>query len=156
MNHSPSHDHQHCIDNALDRAQAICLQRGRKFTAIRQRVLTLIWNSHEPISAYDILDLLSENKKRVAPPTVYRALDFLLHEGFIHRIESLNAYVGCSDPEHSHNGYLLICNKCNQVTEILDDLFSDAFKAITERYGHSCEDKIIEISGVCRSCHATA
>ena len=99
------HNHDECIENALTAAQEICAARDTRFTPLRRRVLELVWVKHEPITAYEILDLLSEGQKRVAPPTVYRALDFLIEEGFVHRIESLNSFVGCSDPAHKHQGH---------------------------------------------------
>jgi Fur family zinc uptake transcriptional regulator len=77
----------------------LCAQKGLRLTALRRRVLELVWQSHKPLGAYDILAVLSEQDgRRAAPPTVYRALDFLLENGLVHRISSLNAFVGCDAP----------------------------------------------------------
>ena len=94
------HDHRVCVKDALEQATAICAKRGARLTPIRRRVLELIWASHKPSGAYDILEALSQESrgKRIAPPTVYRALDFLLEQGLIHRLESLNAFIGCPHP----------------------------------------------------------
>ena len=95
----PGHDHDSCIADALRNADEICKSKGLRFTALRRRVLEIIWAKHEPTGAYDILEELSTNKARAAPPTVYRALNFLLKHGFVHKIESLNAFLGCVNPE---------------------------------------------------------
>ena len=87
------HDHSHCVSDALRAADALCARSGARLTALRRRVLELVWQSHRPLGAYDILGVLSsEDGRRAAPPTVYRALDFLLEHGLIHRLASLNAY----------------------------------------------------------------
>ena len=102
------HDHEHCIDHALEQAAAICQKNGQRLTTLRQTVLKLVWSSHRPVGAYDILAMLSKGQERpVAPPTVYRALDFLLEQELIHRIASLNAYIGCNSPDSPHDGTFL-------------------------------------------------
>src|SRR5262249_40395465 len=89
------HDHRHCIDDALSRAETVCAERGARMTPLRRRVLELVWDSHAPIGAYAIMDLLrAADDRAAAPPTVYRALEFLLDQGLVHKIESLNAFVG--------------------------------------------------------------
>ncbi|MCP3674797.1 MAG: transcriptional repressor, partial [Gammaproteobacteria bacterium] len=112
------HDHHHCIEKAMEAAVSICDKNGLRFTKIRRRVLQLVWDNHEAIKAYDILELLQKDDSSAKPPTAYRALDFLLEHGFIHRIESLNAYIGCPQPEHTHHFQLLICNQCGLVKEM--------------------------------------
>ena len=105
---SRPHDHSHCVHSALSEADVLCAQKGLRLTALRRRVLELVWQSHKPLGAYDILAVLSEQDgRRAAPPTVYRALDFLLDNGLVHRIASLNAFIGCSHPEHAHQGQFL-------------------------------------------------
>jgi len=84
------HDHDHCVSHALAEADSLCARQGVRLTALRKRVLELVWQSHRPLGAYDILAVLSEQDgRRAAPPTVYRALDFLLENGLVHRIASL-------------------------------------------------------------------
>jgi hypothetical protein len=93
-------------------------------------VLELVWQSHKPLGAYDILAVLSEQDgRRAAPPTVYRALDFLLENGLVHRIASLNAFIGCSHPEHAHQGQFLICRECHAAIELEQKSISDAIIA---------------------------
>ena len=94
-----AHKHQECLQSAIAAAKTHCDAAGIRLTPIRQRVLELVWQNHEPVKAYDILDKLKQAKSSSAPPTVYRALDFLQDEGLVHKIESLNAYVGCGNPK---------------------------------------------------------
>ena len=100
---SRPHDHSHCVTHALGEAESLCTKSGVRLTDLRRRVLELVWQSHKPLGAYDILAVLSEQDgRRAAPPTVYRALDFLLENGLVHRIASLNAFIGCNHPGHAH------------------------------------------------------
>ena len=126
------HDHDSCIEEALQRATDICNERGLRLTYLRKRVLELVWEAHKPIGAYTVLDKLSEDGRKAAPPTVYRALDFLLEEGFVHRLTSLNAFVGCSDPGHSVYGQFLICSECAEVREMQDLGIVDAIEACAD------------------------
>ena len=93
-------------------AERLCSERGLRFTPLRRRVLELVWSSHKPVGAYALLDALRNEALGSAPPTVYRALDFLIEQGFIHRIERMNAFVGCSHPGEAHRGFFLICGAC--------------------------------------------
>ena len=81
------HQHEHCVHNALSSAEDLCSKRGVRLTAIRKRVLELVWASHQPLGAYAILDKLTAEGHKPAPPTVYRALEFLLEQGLIHMLE---------------------------------------------------------------------
>ena len=148
------HDHDHCVDEALAQAEHNCLRRGVRLTKIRRRVLELIWRRHEPVKAYDLLDRLKAEHRSAAPPTVYRALDFLLVEGLIHRIESLNAYVGCGDPSHPHLGQFLICQHCNAVAELNDPDINTLLKRKSQQLGFQVNWQTIEINGVCPECQA--
>ena len=148
--------HQHCISQALDSAEALCAQRGVRLTALRKRVLELVWHSHKPLGAYDILEILSrEDGRRAAPPTVYRGLDFLLENGLIHRLASLNAYIGCSHPEVAHEGYFMICQQCQNAYELQQHARIDtAISAEAEQMGFIVETQTVEILGTCAACRA--
>lgn len=113
----PTHDHQTCITQAMALAERLCGERGVRFTPLRRRVLELIWSSHASVKAYDLLDTLKAFDPAAKPATVYRTLDFLLEQGLIHRIESLNAFVGCRQPGRRHELLLLICERCHTVDE---------------------------------------
>jgi Fur family transcriptional regulator, zinc uptake regulator len=149
---APIHDHQHCIDGALARAERICAARGLRLTALRRRILEMIWRRHQPVGAYDLLAMLADGQRRAAPPTVYRALAFLLGCGLIHRIESLNAYVGCNDPDAPHSGQFLICRDCRNVGELDDPEIGRALRRGVEATGFRPDRQTIEITGLCPNC----
>ena len=151
------HDHSQCVDNALADADALCARQGVRLTALRRRVLELVWQSHKPLGAYDILGTLSEEDgRRAAPPTVYRALDFLLENGLIHRIASLNSFIGCNRPEHSHQGQFLICRACRTAIELSQPSISDAIVAAAKAVGFQVEQQTVEVVGLCSRCQEAA
>jgi Fur family zinc uptake transcriptional regulator len=127
-----------------------CARQGLRLTALRRRVLELVWQSHKPLGAYDILAVLSEQDgRRAAPPTVYRALDFLLENGLVHRISSLNAFIGCNHPEHAHQGQFLICRECHAAIELEQKSISDAIIASAQDVGFVVEGQTVEVIGLC-------
>ncbi len=146
------HDHDHCIDTALARARSLCATRQVQLTPLREKVLAIVWDSHRPVGAYDVLDTLSRTHKAARPPTVYRALDFLMAEGLIHKIESLNAYLGCDEAGHRHESQFLICSRCGTAEEIVDAGLDKALAAATKKAGFTVERKVVEIAGICRRC----
>jgi Fur family zinc uptake transcriptional regulator len=148
------HDHGHCIDQAMARAEALCGDRRARLTALRRRVLELVWASHAPIGAYDLLKRLRQERDNAEPPTVYRALDFLLQQGLIHRIESLNAFVGCAFAGQSHAGHFLICKDCGRVAEMHDPKINAAITHGAAGIGFAVQDKTLEVAGLCPGCQA--
>ena len=151
------HDHSRCVSNALADADALCARAGVRLTALRKRVLELVWQSHQPLGAYDILGTLSEEDgRRAAPPTVYRALDFLQENGLVHRIASLNAFVGCNRPEQAHEGQFLICRGCKTAIELEQSTISDAIVAGAAGVGFSVETQTVEVVGLCATCREAA
>jgi len=146
------HDHDRCVADALAAAESVCSEAGERLTAIRRRVLELVWDSHRPIGAYAILDHLKEDGRSAAPPTVYRALDFLLERGLIHRIESLNAFVGCAHPGESHLVQFLICRSCGMTAELDDRRLSDAIGRSAADHGFAIQTRVVELSGTCAAC----
>ena len=105
-------NHKKCIDDAMSKAEFICQDKGLRFTEIRKFILRLIWENHKPSKAYDLLDKISKMNYSAEPPTIYRALDFLMDNGFIHKINSLNAYIGCVHPLKHNQCYFIICKNC--------------------------------------------
>lgn len=148
------HDHRRCVAEALDKAAALCASRGARLTELRRQVLELVWRSHEPVGAYAVLEQLQRDRGGAAPPTVYRALDFLLAQGLIHRLESLNAFIGCPIPERRHNSQFLICTECGGVAEIDDARIDAAIARSAERQGFSVEHLTVELQGRCPACNA--
>jgi Fur family zinc uptake transcriptional regulator len=154
MPHSQqTHDHRHCIDDALSRAEIVCAERGARMTPLRRRVLELVWDSHAPIGAYAIMDLLrAADDRAAAPPTVYRALEFLLDQGLVHKIESLNAFVGCDRPEERHVSQFLICTSCKAAIELNDPSILQAVEMRAAHSGFSLNRLTIEAQGLCAAC----
>ncbi|CAN7155078.1 MULTISPECIES: Fur family transcriptional regulator [Pseudomonas] len=151
------HDHSHCVRDALAEAEVLCARDGLRLTALRKRVLELVWASHKPLGAYDILGVLTEEDgRRAAPPTVYRALDFLLENGLVHRIASLNAFVGCNHPGDAHQGQFLICRECQTAIELEQPTISNAIVASAQAVGFSVEGQTVEIVGLCATCREAA
>jgi len=146
-------------DAALARAAAACEQHGAKLTELRRDVLGLILEAPGPAGAYELLERLRARRPGAAPPTVYRALDFLLEQRLIHRIERLAAFVGCLDehahePGHDHAAQFLICRGCGHVIEIEDAELAHALAAAARRAGFSVARTTIEAEGLCAACAA--
>ena len=104
------HDHNLFVDAALACARHLCNERGARLTPLREEVLQLVWQTHKPLGAYALLEQLSAHaapgtRRSVAPPTVYRALEFLREQGLVHRIDSLNAFIGCPHPRQPHQRF---------------------------------------------------
>ena len=116
---APDHDHGRCTADAIAHAEQVCAKRAQKFTPIRRQVLQALLSSHRPLGAYEVIDELAKSMPRPAPITVYRALDFLMENGLVHRIESRNALLACA---HDHDATsmvaFLICEHCGSVGEI--------------------------------------
>ena len=154
---SRPHDHSRCVSHALAEAEAICTRQGLRLTALRKRVLELVWASHKPLGAYDILGVLSdEDGRRAAPPTVYRALDFLLENGLVHRIASLNAFIGCNHPELPHQGQFLICRTCHTAIELEQAAVAAAIDEAARSVNFSVEAQTVEVVGLCATCRNAA
>ena len=147
-----SHNHRACIEDALATARTLCTTRGVQLTPLREKVLQIVWKSHKPVGAYEVLDELAQTHKSARPPTVYRALDFLMAEGLIHKIESLNAYLGCIEAGAPHSGQFLICRQCGATEEIVDAKLEAALAAAAGRAHFRPERKVVEISGLCARC----
>ncbi|TDO97267.1 Fur family transcriptional regulator [Marinomonas balearica] len=146
------HNHSHCIEQALETAESLCAEHGQRLTKVRRRALELIWQSHRPLGAYQLLAKLAEEGFNSAPPTVYRALEFLLSAGLIHKVESMNAYLGCAHADKPHKGYFLICDECQNVMEFD---YQDIHKILIDKaatQGFQLRSETIELTGLCSSC----
>lgn len=146
------HDHRDCQHQQLSAARELCAQRNIRLTSRRLQVLEILLQSHQPMGAYEILGQLNQaqSKQAIAPPIVYRALDFLLAEGLVHRIESKKAYISCIHPGHQCAAQFLICRGCEQVAELenLDrSLLSEAVNI-----GFAVDYSVVEITGICADC----
>lgn len=146
------HDHDLCISQALKDAEDICSRRGQRFTKIRKLVFELIWQSHRPLGAYELLPAIKTAGFHPAPPTVYRALDFLQEQGIVHRISSLNAFIGCSHPGHQCSSCFLICDQCQMAVELESNVLATAIEEIAKDVNFAVSREHVEIVGTCPNC----
>lgn len=150
----PGHDHDRCVDRVVADAQRRCAARGARFTDHRRRVLATVAGSHRAIGAYDIIEKLAEDGRRPAPVTVYRALDFLIANGFVHRIASRNAFVTCMRQHDDDAALFLICDRCGTIGEVAADRVLGAVGHKARGQGFTVDRAVIEVSGRCRNCAA--
>jgi len=135
------------------RVEEACRRDGTQLTPLRRRVLDIFSGSMGPLGAYAILEELSRREgKQVAPPTVYRTLDFLIARGFVHKIESLNAYAPCEHLGHAHHGLLAVCEACGRSEEIEDGEVMRAVARTAAGAAFTLRQVMIEAKGLCRRC----
>ena len=130
----------------------VCIERGLRLTPLRERVLGLIASAGKPLKAYALLDMMRDERGAVAPPTVYRALDFLLDNGFIHKLESINAFVGCHQPRSHHSVPFLICDHCHVAVELEDEGVTRLLIEQASALGFKPQAQTLEVHGVCAQC----
>lgn len=153
---SAHHNHEKCTAELLSRAERTCERRGSRLTGQRRDVLNCVAQSHAAVGAYDIIERMAGRGPRPAPITVYRALDFLLAHGLVHKIESRNAFVACSHPHEGRPAALLICEACGTVAELdAPDAFA-AMSAAAAARGFSEIHTVIEMAGTCAACAGAA
>ena len=153
-------DPRHHVDDAAAFVAAVevaCQERGLRLTPIRARVLGLIAEAGKPLKAYDLLDRIrsvgGEGAGASAPPTVYRALDFLLANGFIHKLESVNAFVACHHPNTAqHSVPFLICDRCHSAVELEDLQVVAALDERARALGFLPQAQTLEVHGLCARC----
>jgi len=139
-------------NNLLYRAQQLCITRAVRFTPIRQQIFLLMAQHNAMISAYDLLAQLQQLEPNAKPPTVYRALDFLLEEGFIHKIESSNAFILCPHFGEKHPSQLLLCKSCGGVIELHNAEIEELLQSLADEHGFAITTKTVEAHGICADC----
>jgi Fur family zinc uptake transcriptional regulator len=133
--------------------EQFCQKKGLQLTPLRRQVLAILADAPAPLGAYAIIEELSrEQHKVVAPPTVYRALDFFIANGFLHKIESRNAYAPCEHLGHEHQGILLICERCGRTDEIESRRFDKMLRATAAEAGFAARRQLVEVEGLCEAC----
>ena len=158
--HAPDHDctrpehHVHDARGYLRAVEAACAERGIRLTPLRAQVLGLIAAAGKPVKAYDLLDSMKLANGSSAPPTVYRALEFLLEQGFIHRLASVNAFVGCHHPQEPHSVPFLICDGCQSAIELEDERITRLLDAQAKALGFQPRAQTLEVHGLCATCTA--
>jgi Fur family zinc uptake transcriptional regulator len=151
-----THDHNSCVRRALSQADEFCRENQLRFTKVRRRTLGILLESHAAMGAYEVLDRLKLEGLGSKPPIAYRALGFLLDNGFIHRIERLNAFVACSHPGASHHPAFLICTDCGSVAETSVSPNTDALSKTARQNGFQIRHTTLEAEGQCPDCQQGA
>lgn len=147
--------HVHDAGAYVRAVEQACADRGLRLTPLRAQVLGLVADAGKPVKAYDLLDAMKEENGSSAPPTVYRALDFLLEQGFIHRLASVNAFIACHHPNERHSVPFLICDRCQAATELEDERICGLLDDQARALGFEPRAQILEVHGVCAKCAAT-
>lgn len=145
----------HCHSRAerLAEADALVTHRGARFTTMRRATYDFLLQQKAPLSAYDILARLETRlNKKLAPPTVYRALDFLMEHGLIHRLETNNTYLTCDHPAEAHESFYLVCTACGATQEVDDHAIGDLLEAKARALGFKPGRQVIEVQGLCARC----
>ena len=152
----PQH-HVHDGDAFVREVERVCKARGLRLTPIRANALRLIAAADRPVKAYELLDLMKATHDAAAPPTVYRALEFLLEHGFIHKLASINAFVGCHHPGGElHAVPFLICDNCHAAVELEDEQIVESLDARARALGFVPQAQTLEVHGLCAVCAKAA
>ena len=149
-----AHEHTGCVARGVSAAEAVCEAKKLRLTVARRRVLEILLAEHKALGAYDVLAQLSEKGEPAHPPAAYRALDFLVEHGLVHRIECLNAFIACAHPTEGHRPAFLICRDCKAVAEAQIAPNEGALGETAERIGFRIERTSIEVEGLCPGCQA--
>jgi len=140
------------VGDQLSIAESLCAQRGRRLTPIRRKVLELLLRHGRSLKAYELLDAMRAVHPGAAPPTVYRALDFLMDEGLIHRLDAVNAWTACHDAAGAPHDLLVVCTGCGAVAEVSDPAMSRQLAERVARTGFALATHETEIRALCPQC----
>lgn len=144
------------IASQLNTAESLCLQRGKRLTPIRRKVLEILLQQQRSLKAYELLDEIRHVQPGAAPPTVYRALDFLIEEGLIHRLDAINAWTACLDAAGEPHDLLVICTQCGAVAEFSDPVLSRQLAEKVAGAGFILANHETELRALCEKCHSLA
>lgn len=165
MSDTLAHSH-HChvhgsdsLEHRIQEARTLCQAEGGRFTTLREDIYRLILQAGRPLGAYDLISILQQERSRtdqkptnIAPPTVYRSLDFLLEFGLIHQLNSINAYIPCCHPRSEHIAAFLICQQCASVQELSNLPISQMIEFSQQTLDFTVKKSVIELSGLCHDC----
>ena len=152
----PGHDHGVCVADILAAAERVCADHRVRLTAQRRRVLEIVAEKHAAVGAYEIMDRMAEQGRRPPPVTVYRALEFLIDNGLVHRLASLNAFIACAHPAAEHGAQFLICRQCGRVAELADDGVLRAIGRGAAKADFDVTAPMVEVVGTCAPCRSKA
>lgn len=136
----------------LEQAEALCDRRNLRFTELRKQVLELVCKAEQPLGAYQLLDELRDSGRSAAPPTVYRALDFLLEQGLVHRLATNNTYLACAHPQRPHAAVFLVCSACGHTREVHTPGVIDELGKLADQFEFAINHASVEVTGLCSRC----
>lgn len=148
-----AHNHRHCQDDLIARAERICEERGSRLTDQRRDILRCVAEDHGAVGAYDIIDKMARKGVRHAPVTVYRALEFLRSHGLVHKVESRNAFIACLHEHGEKPAALLICQRCNSVEEVDAVRVHEDLALLAAASRFKPDHSVVEVAGLCAGCH---
>ena len=130
-------------------------KKGYKLTPQRRAILDIIVECEgKHLTAEEIYDEVKKTCPEIGLATVYRTIALLEEIGVVSR---LNLNDGCSryelihgDENHMHHH--LICNRCNAVIEVEDDLLEELEDRIGKEYEFKIVDHSLQFFGVCKQC----
>lgn len=140
------------LEAQLDTAHALCEARGKRLTPIRRRVLEILLRQGRSVKAYELLELIRDVQQAAAPPTVYRALDFLVEEGLVHRLDAINAWTACHDAGGEPHDLLVVCTRCGAVAELSDPALSRRLADKVSQAGFRLSGHETELRALCGAC----
>lgn len=140
------------ISVQLDTARDLCESRGKRLTPIRRKVLEILLLQGRSVKAYELLDLIRDSRQNAAPPTVYRALDFLVEEGLVHRLDAINAWAACHDAGGDPHDLLVVCTRCGAVAELSDPALTRRLAGKVAQAGFRLSGHETELRGLCAAC----
>lgn len=144
---------EHSPGERVALAVSICEARGVRMTELRRHILELLWANGRPTGAYELIEALKiEDARPVGPPTVYRALGFLMAQGIVSKIESLNAYVPCVHPEREQDRLFFICSSCGASVELEDPRIGGLLAEDAAALGFAVKRRMVEVEGLCAQC----
>ena len=147
-----NHDHRKCSKKVIQNAEETCLKFSLNFTPIRKKVLEIISSNHKPSRAYDLLEKLRDDGFCDKPPTIYRALDFLIENKIVHKLNTINAYVACFDEESEEISCFLICEMCQEIEEFHNKNLNKVLTNIGKKRGIEIKNLNLEIGFKCQEC----
>lgn len=140
------------VNHFLHQAEKLCAERKQRFTNLRKRVLELVCRYSQPVGAYVLLDDLRKEGRSAAPPTIYRALDFLQQQGLVHRLANNNTYLACAHPQTHHEALFLVCRSCGHTQEVHTQDLLESAKQHAVDFDFSVEHAAVEVTGLCSQC----
>jgi Fur family zinc uptake transcriptional regulator len=147
-----AHDHHRCVETGIAAAEAHCAAEGLRFTPVRRAALEILLGEHRAMGAYELLERLRDAGFGSQPPVAYRALEFLVANGFVHKIERLNAFIACAHPGATHSPAFLICRLCEAVAEAQSAPARGSLGDAARATGFQIERTVVEALGVCPAC----